>query len=271
MRYDVEAFYKRLTTAYQMHRGDALKAFLQRELEAARASSDDDGIVIVSNELGSVLRVRGEAEASLALYADVLERLRRRGMQRTASFASARINQGGAWMVAGNPREALQSYDEAIDILNQLPETTHYQRAAALNNRSQAYRACNQLEAAIRDIRQALQLLPKTPDARGERATSLTNYANIELLRGEFAHARTLLQEALDIFDTESGGRDIHYPNALATYGELEYYCGNYESSAAYYQLAIDKLRDKVGDAASTALLERNRARSLRLSREQNG
>ena len=261
---DHHAFYHEVDRRYRESSGDGVLRFLENEMRRARSSGSEDAVVAVASELGSVLRVRGEYERAEGLYDEAIRILEARPSASLFSRVNLRINLGDVYVAWGRNADAVRLFDEAEGLL-ECPESRPYQLSAICNNRSSAYRGLGRLTEARKDLRRAGALLERIPDSEGERAVNGINLAQILLLEGRVEEADQEMAPVLKAYETLSGGRDIHRPNALVVAGQIAYLRGDYRRASGYYGDAIAALVDKLGDSATVRGLREQKAKIDRL------
>ncbi|MGN0076964.1 MAG: tetratricopeptide repeat protein [Parafannyhessea sp.] len=239
--------------------GADVEGFLREALRRARLAGDGSTCVAVANELGSVLRLRGDLSESEELYNEVLSELERLGAG-DDERARALINLGDVYVAQGRHERAVESFDRAEALLGS-GDDHPYEVSAICNNRSAALRGLGRFAEARRDLRRAGRLLESVPNSEGRRATNAINLAQVLIDEGRLDEAEEAIAPALEAYRTLSGGRDVHRPHALATAAKVAYLRGRYEEAEGLYRKAADVLRDKLGDSPNVRALEREAER----------
>lgn len=263
---DVSSFYAQLDGLYR-EEGSDVGGYLRDRLRLARSQEDELGFAVVANELGSVLRVRGELEESEDLYDAVLAILRRHGAE-DGQIATALLNLGDVYVAQGRFLVAIGTFDQAESLLG---EDDIYELSAVCNNRSSAYRGIGEFAQARQNLRRAAALLEGVPDSEGARAVNAINLAQILVDEGRLPEARDVIAPALVAYETLSAGRDIHRPNALATAGKISYLMGEYRASANLYENAWEILSQKLGESRTGTALRGEAQRIRRLAAKVEG
>jgi tetratricopeptide (TPR) repeat protein len=239
--------------------GADVEGFLREALRRARLAGDGSTCVAAANELGSVLRLRGDLSESEELYNEVLSELERLGAG-DDERARALINLGDVYVAQGRHERAVESFDRAEALLGS-GDDHPYEVSAICNNRSAALRGLGRFAEARRDLRRAGRLLESVPNSEGRRATNAINLAQVLIDEGRLDEAEEAIAPALEAYRTLSGGRDVHRPHALATAAKVAYLHGRYEEAEGLYRKAADVLRDKLGDSPNVRALEREAER----------
>ena len=81
----------------------------------------------------------------------------------------------------------------------------------------------------------AIEIIRELPECMGELATSYTNLGQAQAKEYAFSDARQNLMHALQLYENNSGDRDIHYANAVYALGNLDDAQGYYENAEERY------------------------------------
>lgn len=283
-RFESDNFYAELEQLYREGTSQQVLQYLEGRLACAREAEDSYAVVTIANELGGAYRIRGQVDKALVLYEEVLRHLRAQSKAKTPSYATALTNLGSVYMVAKRYDEALEAYNRSAHLLiaarlessalraehRDIPADYQesriaYALATLYNNRSATFGALGRIEDGICDLRMALHLLDDSKEQSSQWAVSSVNLAELYIKQGKFDEALDCLGKALALF-TAQYPHDIHFPNALATLGELKYLQGDYQSSEQAYGQAVALLEAKFGSTPLSNLLRENQQRARRLS-----
>ena len=251
---ELGTFYSELDRLYGEPGAD-VEGFLREALRRARLVRDGRGVASVANELGSVLRLRGELRESEELYDEVLHALEATGADES-DVARALVNLGDVYVAQGRNAAAVEAFDRAERMLGD-GDANPLELSAICNNRSSAYRGLGRFSDARTDLRRAGRLLDGVPGTEGKRATNAINLAQVLTDEGRIEEAAEVIAAALVMYETLGGGRDVHRPHALAPAARIAYLRGDYAAAEAHYLKAAEVLRDKLGDAPNADALER--------------
>ncbi|MDY2778043.1 MAG: tetratricopeptide repeat protein [Collinsella sp.] len=265
--FDLKAFYAQVDGLYRDGHGDEVHRHLADSLVAARRSGDPLAIVAIASELGGVERVRGDLRQAEALYDEALLVHGRMPSPDAASSANLLINKGDVLVAQGRHAAAVNLFDRAEALLGDGAKTA-FQRSAICNNRGAAYREMGEYALARRELRRAASLLDLADGADDKRAVILVSLAQILVKEGRLDEARREIDAALRLYETLSGGRDIHRPNAYACSGQIAYLEGDYRFAADQMHRAAEALRDKVGASPMVERLQEECRRMQRLADE---
>ena len=260
---ELGTFYSELDRLYGEPGAD-VEGFLREALRRARLVRDERAVASVANELGSVLRLRGELRESEGLYDEVPRALEATGADER-DVARALVNLGDVYVAQGRNAAAIEAFDRAERMLGDGDEN-RLELSAICNNRSSAYRGLGRFSDARADLRRAGRLLDGVPGTEGKRATNAINLAQVLTDEGRIEEAAEVIAKALVTYETLGGGRDVHRPHALATAARIAYLRGDYVAAEAHYLKAAEVLREKLGDSPNADALER-RAGDMRALR----
>ena len=268
--FDLHAFYDRVDGLYRDGRGDDVHRYLADALVAARRGGDDLAIAAVASELGGVERVRGNLAMAEGLYDEALRAHGRNRASQPGSPVNLLVNKGDVLVAQGRYAGAVELFDRAESLAGEGADTA-YQRSAICNNRAAALRELGDFARARRDLRRAIALLDEVGCKEDKRAVTQVSLAQILVKEGRLPEARRVVDAALDAFETLSGGRDIHRPNAYACSASVAYLMGDYARAADHMARAAALLRDKVGASPMVERLEGEGRRMRRLAHGEGG
>lgn len=257
-RIDLNELYKGLDLMFQKNNGSETEKFLEGYLRKAEQLGDLSGITAVCNELGGLYRVTGKLAEAGALAQRVITNLEEMGLYNTEHYATALINAGDIYIAAKQYPAALKEFRQAEAILETLGLGGDYRMAALCNNISAVYREIPDFEAAEKALAKAFAIIQSKPEFRGELGTTYINLAQLQIKQGKFREAQENLSEAINIFETEKGGKDPHYAAACAAMGEVGYFRGDYPMAEEYYSRAMALIERDYGRTASYTAMERN-------------
>lgn len=142
---ELGTFYSELDRLYGESGAD-VEGFLREALRRARLVRDERAVASVANELGSVLRLRGELRESEGLYDEVLRALEATGADER-DVARALVNLGDVYVAQGRNAAAIEAFDRAERMLGDGDEN-RLELSAICNNRGSAYRGLGRFSDA---------------------------------------------------------------------------------------------------------------------------
>lgn len=250
----ISEFYNKLRWHFSNSNGDEILSYLESMFKNVESTSDDKLYITVGNEFASYLRFIGNTEKSYEIYNKIHRKIEKIFGYKSNEYASFLLNLGDVDMVSQNYEQALKRFNQAEEILNDLPRS-EYLLASLFNNRSAAYRALYKNKEARKDIEMAISLVKNRDD---KKAISLINLSEIYILEGDFSKAEKIIKEALNIYKKEGMKDDIHYANALSTAGQIYYYLGDYRKSYGFFSCSYDQFKKKFGNTKVTELIKSN-------------
>lgn len=245
---DLNDFYKGLDGMFRQKNPQAIEEYMVKYLANAKGSGDLKAEIAIRNELGGFYRAAGRTDSAKENYDMVLKTLENMGMENTENYASALINTGDVYIVIGDYDRALSMFLYAKEILEKLGLGKDYRMAALSNNISAVYRAKGDFNNAEKSLTLAFEIIKNIPNTRGELAVTHINLAQLQIKQGKLDEAKENLNTAVNIFEKELGGRDVHYSQAAAALGEVYYYEGNYSLSKEWYKKAAELIKRDFGE-----------------------
>ncbi len=184
----------------------------------------------------------GRGDEVYRYLADSLAAARRSGDPLAIVAVASEL--GGVERVRGNLRQAEALYDEALLLHGRMPSPDAASSANLLINKGDVLVAQGRYAAAV----------------------ALVSLAQTLVKEGRLDEARREIDAALRAYETLSGGRDIHRPNAFACSGQIAYLMGDYRLAADQLHRAAEALRDKVGASPMVERLQEDCRRMQRLA-----
>ena len=267
-RIDIQEFYKGLDIMFQKKDSKETMRYLDSWLKTAEEKADRSGIVAVCNELGGLCRVTGQIERAKELYRRVLENLEQMGLSSTEHYATALINMGDVYINGKKPQQALELFLKARTLLEKCGLTGDYRMAALCNNISAIYRDTGQFAEAEQDLDIAFRIIRGLPQYRGELATTYINLGELQVRQNKLEMARESFEEAIRIFEEDTGGQDVHYSAACAGLGEVFFLTGRLEESEKYYEKAMRLIERDFGKTPYYSMMAEN-LQKVRQSRQK--
>lgn len=252
MSYDLSNFYENLKEKFNKSEGKNTLIYLLEEFSKTISSKDERAIIFVGNELSSFLRVKGQTDLAYKIYKVLDDLVLKNYGQNSKEYASLLLNISNCDIVGKNYDRAIYNLNLCQDILSNFTDVD-FLKASLYNNRSQAYRAVEDLEKAQEDIENALKIIKKDEKI----AVSRINLAEILLLRKKYSKALVNVNKA--IFYYEGKNLEVpHLANAYATCANIFYHMKEYDTSIYYYEKAIKVFDKTVGDGPVKEILLKN-------------
>lgn len=215
-----EDFYEQLDRLYASE-PRSVERFLQEALKKCRQKGDAEGVVTVSNELGSLYRGQARYEDSLISFQEALEGMEALGLADSTPYLTALMNRAGTLRLAGRAEEAITDFCRVLKLLGGEGKDTLYIRASTLNNLGLAYQSLGRLEEAEKCAKQALEIIQMLPGMEAEAASSGNNLAALCLRQNRLEDAEYWLTEAMAYYQGSSGLQNPHLASAYTTLAAL--------------------------------------------------
>lgn len=231
-------FYERLDRLYA-DEPRSVEAFLQETMAQCRQENDLEGMITVSNELGSLFRGQGRYAESLEAFQEALQRMESLGLADSTPYLTALMNRAGTLRLANRAEEAVSDFRRILSLLEGGTDGTLYIRASALNNLGLAYQSLGNLDKAEKCAKQALEIIQTLPGMEAETASSGNNLAALCLRQNRLEDAERWLMNAMAYYQTAAGQRDPHLASAYMAMAALR--CGQdrLEEALSCYDQAV--------------------------------
>lgn len=246
-RINLQEFYSGLDIMFQKKDPKETMRYLEGWLKIAEEKGDTSGIVAVCNEMGGLCRVTGQIERAKELYARVLSCLEQMGLSATEHYATALINTGDVHLTAGEKEPALNLFLRARAMLLDCGLGGDYRMAALGNNISAIYRDTGEFAKAEQALDTAFNIIKGLPQCRGELATTYVNLGELQVRQGKLAMAKESFLSAVEIFEQDTGGKDVHYSAACAGIGQAFALEHNLQEAEKWYEKALQLIERDFG------------------------
>ena len=158
-------------------------------------------------------------------------------------------------------------FREAETIYDKYEYEDPYHRAALYNNRAPLYLELMNFDKATADFKRAMTYLEKIPDAKRDRALTLTGLGNAYLAKGDIAAAEESIDIAIALF--EESEDDVFYGSALNTKAQIVYMNGDYEKASDLFAAAADVTKKFFGENEDYRICMHNYETCLELARQE--
>lgn len=243
---NIQEFYRTLDQMYERKETGHAESYMLETLLNAGRSEDLAGAIAVCNELGALYRSMHRLEEAQWVYEKVIDGLQSMGMSETENFVSALINQGNVYISQNAYDRAYQVECRAFDLLERIGGQ-EYQRAALCNNMSACLRELGRLKESEEMALHALRIIKKLSGCMVQEAVSYINLGQVQAKRMDYVDARKSLSRALELFESHSGDRNIHYAAAVYAMAEVEEAEGYHEQAEQGYIRAAELIKRDFG------------------------
>lgn len=255
---DVNAFITQLDTFFAENQIEKVDPFLCASLEQAKEEKDYGAYITICNEMIGFYRSVSEFKKAFDAAEDVLLLMEELQLERSEHFATTLLNAATAYRAAGNYKQALVYYEQALQIYEGLIPPGDYRYAGLYNNMSILLEKMEENDKAIQCGEKALSIIETMEGGEMETATTLTNLALLYFKVSDYSKAQELLERALSLFEQSGDKTDAHYSGALAGVGEAYYHMKDYEKALAAYEKALQEVEKHFGRNMSYAVLCEN-------------
>ncbi|HEX4964912.1 MAG TPA: CHAT domain-containing protein [Thermoanaerobaculia bacterium] len=233
----------------------------QRALALSVELADEPGQAAAWKGIGLARTATGDFAGGVA--AQRTDLALERGLRRPYEEGKALNNLGYALHSQGEPRAALDAFEQALEVFERAGEQGRW-TARALHNLAEIHSELGDSEAALQSHRQVLALQRALGDPQGA-ARTLMNLGVLYSNLGEFDAALESLAPALAVF-RQSGDRSWEAA-ALHNLGSAYYGLGDPERAIANQEQAL-AIRHEIGDRRGEVRTEVGLGRSYFLLSE---
>lgn len=251
---DLMNFFQELDSIFKTKNIKDAEDFVIAALAQAQKEENIPAIVAIANELGGIYRVTNRLEEGKKVYAIALQGIKTLGLENTEQHGTTLLNLASVYSEGKEAAEALKLYTKVAVLFNQAGLKQDYRMAALYNNISHVYDELNQMEEALTNAENALEIIKQLPDNKVELATTYTTLAIRYIRQKRYAEAETNLKLAEKIFLSLPGKVDVHYAATLNTMGEFYFDRESFDLSAEYFDKALRLIRTNYGE--NTAFFE---------------
>lgn len=202
------------------------------------------------NNLGQVLKSKGDLEAAQAIFEDLLERNRSYYGPRHNVVGTTLLNLAGILKTKREFNQAEKMYKEALGILEESVGTDHPYVLACRNNLAHLYKKMglyDEAEPMFREVLRALRALHGSDHP--SIATALTSLGLVLAGKGDFGAAEPIFRDAVAVARrTQSGGDLGRVAFTEDLHGECLTQLGRYEEAEPLLLGAYPVLKVSKGD-----------------------
>ena len=255
---NVQVFLDGLDELFQKKKTEEAQQWLSAHHEEAKRQGDLEGFLAVLNEeIGFYRSVSRHQEACRA-FEQAMELMGILDLREGPAYATTLLNGATAYRAAGDYEKALQLYRKAEEAYEAAGVSGTYENAGLYNNMSILCANVGKRDAAAEYLKKAQKIIEQLPGCEAEAATTHTNLGLLYLDMKELEKAMEELKEARRLFEELPGAEDAHYGAALG--GLAQAYCqaGEYESSIALYEKAMEAVERSFGRNEDYRILSEN-------------
>jgi len=174
-------------------------AYLQDSLRIQRQlpQVDHASLGAIVTEIASALRDQGRMDESDGYFAEALQLSRDAHDLRTEAHAKLLVDLGRLEKVRGNPKQALEHLDRALELMRSLKGGRDPEVGVILGEMSNVKIWSDDLQGAEKAARAAVEIYKAVPESYPDRITADYYLADILFYRGRIDDAAALFERAL--------------------------------------------------------------------------
>jgi serine/threonine-protein kinase len=236
-------------TYVEMGRYENAAPVLDRALALRRSALGNDHIAVAESleSKATLLRWQGQFAGAEGLYREALRIARRAGGQHRERTAQILQGLGLSFNQRGRDREALQIFDEALELTRSGPVSDRV-RAEILSSAGVAHRRLEHYSQAEANYREALTIQQRLlgPD-HPEVGTLLNNLGVLMNSSGRYAEGETYARQALMVREAALGPEHPYVANSMLNLAASLEGRGAMDAAAALYAPAARIVRAALG------------------------
>lgn len=243
----IKYFYRDLDRLSKETNPKVLEDFLIDSLKEAKHDKQLDCVLIICNELGGFYRTMGRYAEAVPVYHEAIETIKKLGQFGSENHATTLINQATNYAFWGQHEDALDIFDTARRMLEDLGIVNDFRIASLHNNMSIAYQDIEDYEAAEEHLCKAMDILRELNAAEVEIAISYINLAQIQLNAKKPENALDSIKTSMELFAEVDALDDIHYCTAVETLGHIYDKMERYDEAIETFKEALDLVEKNFG------------------------
>lgn len=255
---DIEKFYRDLETFFADSNMSGAMEYIEGCLKIAEKENDYRAMISICNEYGGLCRAFGLLDRAQCMYNRVLVLMECIGEKKSEDHATVLINLGVVYVAQKKHKMAEAVFIKAEEELLSAGYGKDYRIAALYNDMCMLYRDMGEFKKAEESVNKSLEVILRYPEAKGEWATTLINRGQLQMRANKYDDAEINFLQALDIYEGELCGRDVHYSHVYAGLGELAYRRENLDDALKYYEKALMLVKGNDGMKVSYDLISKN-------------
>ena len=191
------------------------KRLLEYWLSEAQSSGDDQGVLLMDNELMGLCRKLGEKEQALAYAGAALDQVDKMGISDNVGAATTYLNSATVYKAFGLPEDGLLLYKMAQSIYERDLPPADERLGGLYNNMGLALVDLKRFREADALYQKALQVMAAVPEKEPEEAITWLNMATAVEMEYGLENARPriaeLVQKAMACLDVGKERTDGNY------------------------------------------------------------
>lgn len=191
------------------------KRLLEYWLSEAEYTGDNQGVLLMQNELMGLCRKLGEKDSALKYAENALGQVCKMGIEDNVGAATTYLNSATVYKAFGLPDDAIKLFEKAKTIYERDLSPTDYRLSGLYNNMGLALVDVKRFDDANTLYKKAISVLESVPDKEPEQAITYLNMATAAETELGLTDAKSkiaeLIRKAMDCMDIGKDRTDGNY------------------------------------------------------------
>ena len=223
-----------LDMLFQSKRLDEIEPYLLDRIRQSIMVDDLSATLTWLNEIIGYYRSISHHEEALTMSRQALKLISSMNLVDTIAHATTLINIATAYRASGDYQTAKQTYQQALGILEiYAEEPLDNQFASLYNNLALTYESLGEPEAAVTQLKKALEHLRFLDHTELNQAITYTNLACAYYQLHQYDQCLKMVEEARRLYVSLEATDDNHYAALLAVHGQTLQALGHYSEAKA--------------------------------------
>lgn len=237
-----------LDMLFQSKRLDEIEHYLLDRIRQSIMVDDLSATLTWLNEIIGYYRSISHHEEALTMSRQALKLITSMNLVDTIAHATTLINIATAYRASGDYQTAKQTYQQALGILEiYAEEPLDNQFASLYNNLALTYESLGEPEAAVTQLKKALEHLRLLDHTELNQAITYTNLACAYYQLHQYDQCLKMVEEARRLYVSLEATDDNHYAALLAVHGQTLQALGHYSEAKSIYLEALQKQKQAYG------------------------
>lgn len=237
-----------LDMLFQTKRLDEVEPYLLERVRQSIMEDDLSATLTWLNEMIGYYRSISHHQEALTMSRQALKLINSMNLVDTIAHATTLINVATAYRASGDYQTAIQTYQQALGILEiYAEEPLDHQFASLYNNLALTYESLGEEEAAIIQLKKALSHLKLVAHTELNQAITYTNLACAYYQLHRYDLCLEMVENAKHLYLEQQATNDNHYAALLAVHGQALQALGHYDEAKSIYLEALQKQKQAYG------------------------
>lgn len=244
---DIKCVLEELDFLSGLKQEDSVESFLFSKAEEAIKESDSGALLSILNEMVVFYKKVGRYKDCIKICERILKLADEMELNGSIEYGSLLLNIAVAYSDVNKLEEAKAFYLQVLPCFEGQVERKDQRWSCLYLNMSELYRKLQEWNQSIVCLKKAFEIATMNDNVM-EVAMIHTKLADLYLQKKETEEAMSHLKIALKIFKAREESKDSYYGIALYTMGEAYYQLGQLDSSKKYYEEALQRMKQNVGE-----------------------